>query len=180
MVFKKKRDDLSDSNQTSDIWNISQGFVLSHILQPLTENRKLIKIAKFGVEQLDLVNIQIPLDYKLRNRLEALQRLHLNLEDVWNSANFNILKKDLPNWNHYKQRLVLIEEQLDNLTDEKFDQRSGSETLTIKEEKFKKCFNKLKGIESNMKLELNNCEFIFSQSEDTDIDGLINRYIEGG
>ena len=65
----------------SDAWNVAQGYTHMKILKPLIETDKLVKIALYGVENIE-ESLRTPEDLKIQMRIEAMHRLTDVLREI--------------------------------------------------------------------------------------------------
>jgi|26BtaG_2_1085354.scaffolds.fasta_scaffold00256_29 DNA-binding protein YbaB len=169
----------SQTNQKSDIWNIAKGYVTLKVLKILVENDTIVNIAIYGYE-----NIEESTGYTeeiiTAKRIEAIRRLHTNLEKLYSNSEFTILKKELQEFQQYKDTLKVVYEALGKITKETIDQRTNIKKITIDEEHFKKCLDEMREIMREMNKQLNNANLIFPSSEETDIEKMKEELIEGG
>lgn len=169
----------SQTNEKTDVWNIAKGYVTLKILKILVENDSLVNIAIYGYENLN-ESIGYTPEMIVQKRIEAIQRIHTNLEKIFSNSEFTIKKGDKAVFKGYEERLQTVFESLDGIIDETKDQRTQKTTITIREKHFKNCLDELRSIMKEMNQELNNANLIFPSSEETDIDKLKEELIHGG
>lgn len=164
----------------SDIWNVAQGYTTLKILKPLVELDKLIKIAIYGVENIEEIN-QIPPQMKTDTRIEAINRVIDTLKEIFENSEFAMKKyKTEEELKKLIERVERVEKVLPAITIKTTDQRTNSEIDQINEKHFKNCLNELRLIKKEIPKPLNKNGLIFSQSEEIDLDMIKREIIEEG
>jgi len=175
---------------TSEPWNIAKGYVTLKILTILVENDKLVKIALYGCEDINL-SFAVEPQIKVLSRIEALKRVHTNLSLIFGNSQFAIMKKDLTKYEEYKTRINKIVNFkdpktnefinfLDNVSSEKVDERTHEKAIIINENLFNQCLTKLRDVMNEMNVELNNAQLIFPNSEEFNMEDIKEQLIHGG
>lgn len=168
--------------KTSEVWNVAKGFSNFEILEPILENTRLIKVALYGCEQIN-DSVMLSPELKTFARLEAIKRIHTNLENLHDSTKEFIKKEDKLDYLIFSNTLEALGRVLND--DERLskiitDQRTKQQRLVIEEAFFKNVLDKLRKLNSDFLRPLNKANLIFPGSEDTDLDRLKEQIIEGG
>ena len=169
----------TQTDQKSDIWNIAKGYVTLKILKILVENDTLVNVAIYGYEEIS-ESLNYNQEVITKKRIEALQRIHTNLEKIFSNSEFTITKKDLSSFQQYNDTLKTVFESIDGITIETIDQRTNKKVIEIDESHFKNCLDTLREVMREMNRDLNNANLIFPSSEETDLQALKEELIEGG
>lgn len=166
---------------STETWNIGKFFSNTHVLVPLIECRRLVKLALFGTEDITY-DLNISPSEKALVRVNSLKRLNEELRQIIEDTTFCMDKANAKDLNDLKLKLQMIDKLglIEKSYSIKSDQRTNTDTHSIKEDEFKKVLNKLREILDHLKKPLNNRNLIFPASESIDIDELQKRIEEGG
>lgn len=159
-------------------WNIADGFTKIKILRLLIELDLHETIAKFGKKDMEeqIMNDQIP--YK---RVEAFERMIFTLRQLIGNCSFSIEKgADEKTIAGMIQRIEQVDEVADGIASQYIDDVRKTEDLRINEEHFKNCFNILRSIKDELNFPINRAGLIFRQSDEMDLDKIMNDIVEGG
>lgn len=163
----------------SDVWNIAKGYTNLKILSHLVQIDSLITTATFGIENIS-DSLFISPQVKILNRIEALQRIIIELDQIYENSWF-IMNKDNKNvLDGIKKRIDEVSEVIDGISAKITDQRVKSNEIKINEEHFNVCLNVLKEIKREINVPLNNSSLIFPSSDELDLEKMKRELIEGG
>lgn len=158
-------------------WNIADGFTKIKILKLLIELDLYETIAFFGKQNFD---DQIPPEQISQKRVEGLERVVFILKQLIGNCRFSIEKEHEDLINSFYTRLSNVEKHLDGIADFTRNDVTKEDELTINEEHFRKCFDICRNIKDEINFPLNASGLIFRQSEEMDLDKIMNDIIEGG
>ena len=179
MGGKFKSADEVISTGKSEAWNVAQGYVHIKILRLLIQLDRYDTIAQFGTEDMDLDG-GMDLTTINKKRIEGIQRFISTLKQLASNVFFSIKSEDRPKVNAFISRIKNVEEVMPNLFSEQEDQRDHSRTLIIDEELFFKCLRILQDIKEKINTPINKAGLIFRESDDMDLDKIMEEIIQGG
>lgn len=165
--------------ESSDVWNVAQGYTQLKILKPLVEMDKLVRIAIYGTEHIE-ESLQLPPNLKILNRIEAINRLIDILKEVIENTYFALGKNNKPILDELEKRLREVESFIDGISTINSDMRDGSNKVVLNEDHFNLCLKKLRAIKRELPDPLNKNGLIFPTSEEIDLDKFKNDLIFGG
>ena len=165
---------------SSEAWNVAQGYTHLKILKPLVETDKLVKIAIYGTENIeDSFNIHPQI--KVNMRIEAINRLVDLLKEIIENSRFAMNKKGTKDKiDLLKDDILEVEKYLDKISETKTDQRTQETILNINEEHFNLCLKCLRDIKQELTTPLNQNSLIFPTSDEIDLDKVKQEFIYGG
>ena len=163
----------------SETWNVAKGFSGSHVLIPLIECRKLVKVCLFGVEEIGQ-EYGFSKSVLNENKINALNRLLQELKQLCDDSNFIMDEKTKKLIKKLKERLAIVELYIDGAGRRTVDERQNLVKIGINEKHYALCLNELREILSKIKIPLNEKNLIFGASADYDIDKLKKEIMEGG
>ena len=163
----------------TEAWNIADGFTKIKILRLLIQLDLHETIAKFGYNEQEegqsIYQESIP-----QKRKEALERMLFTLRQLIGNCRFSIdEKRDKELINTFLKRLENVEDVIDGITTEFFNDVTHETLLVINEKHFNGCFEILRNIKDELNFPLNRANLIFKQSEELDLDRLMSDIIEG-
>lgn len=169
----------SEIPMQSETWNNAKGFSTYHVLFPLIECRKLVKICLFGVEEIEQQGAFSPQQIN-DNKINAINRLLQELMQLVEDNAFVMDTKTKEIMDKLKKRLGKVEEVIDGISRVSIDQRIGQKQTILNEKHFKLCLNELRSVLSEIKKPLNIKNLIFPASDELDLDKIKQEIIEGG
>jgi hypothetical protein len=182
MVFKGKEGVTNGSDVISlgmETWNIADGFTKFKILRLLMELDYDEEIAMFGKR--DDLQMQISPEMIPQNRVEAFEKMIFHLRQLIGNCRFSIEKGfDEKLINNFLDRLDIVENYSDGIAEYKKNYVTKEESIVINEEHFRKSFTILRDIKMELNFPINRAGLIFRQSEEMDLDKIMNDIIEGG
>lgn len=165
---------------TSEAWNVAQGYTHLKILKPLVESDKLVKIAIYGTENIEESFNLFP-QIKINMRIEAINRLIDNLKEIVENSSFAMSKKNTSErLEEINKELIEIEEYTKVISQKTIDQRTQETQIKINEEHFSLCLEELRKIKKELPVLLNKNSLIFPTSDEIDLDRLKDELIFGG
>lgn len=159
-------------------WNIADGFTKIKILRLLIEIDLHETIAMFGKKDMEeqTENSQIP--YR---RVEAFERMLFSLRQLIGNCAFSIEKgADEKTIAGLNERIDQVETVADGIASQFVNDVTKEDDLRINEDHFRKCFNILRSIKDELNFPINRAGLIFRQSDEMDLDKIMNDIVEGG
>lgn len=163
----------------SDAWNVAQGYTQLKVLKPLVEMDSLVKIALYGVENIQ-ESSQVPEQMKDQARIEAMQRLIDCLKEVIENSYFALNYEQQETLNKLKVRIEKVESVIDRIFSIEEDARTNRSSVSINEKHFAVCLKTLRTIKTEITTPLNDANLIFPSSEEVDLEALQNKIMFGG
>jgi hypothetical protein len=148
-------------------WNVAKSYSQEKVQRWLVLIDEYHTLATFGYSKIDS-DIFIR-DSNLKNtaRISAMHRLIHAMSTLIRNTKFAIHKKSKPKFEEYKERLLVIKNNIYKLRVEK---KRGNKIveLEINEDLFEKINTELTDMIDNMNLILNDADLIFTHTEDYD------------
>jgi len=166
-------------DKKSDAWNVAQGYTQLKILKPLVELDKLVRIAKYGTDDIEN-SLMTPIEIKTQSRIEAIFRIVDVLKEIIENAEFAMTTKSKETLGDLYNKLGEIDKVIDLVYRESYDQRVGSTQIKINESHFALCLKHLRNIKRDITKPLNESSLIFPTSDEIDLDKIKNELIMGG
>lgn len=163
----------------TNAWNNAQIFTWSHVGDVLYRCRKYITIAMFGTDEIG-TEFQFSQEMLTKNRINALLRLHYELEQLVSDVDFMMGKAPNKIMDESRERLNYIRQRLGGISRVVTDARNNKSTVEINEKYFQVVLDELRHIKSRLHLPLNAKQLIFSSDEEPDLEALKQKFIEGG
>jgi len=159
-------------------WNIADGFTKIKILRLLIELDLHETIAMFGKKDMEE---QIDNSYIPYRRVEAFERMIFALKQLIGNCRFSIEKgADEKTIAGMIERIDQVEAVSDGVASQFINDITKEDDLRINEDHFKRCFNILRSIKDELNFPINRAGLIFRQSDEMDLDKIMNDIIEGG
>lgn len=178
MKFQTQRADMI-MPEDMDVWRISSSYVNNKILFPLVKLDKYFLVAQFGYDDLD--NSRNFNDSELaQNRYSALLWCSRVLESLIRNSLFSVGKKAKKQFESYLDALELLEKYYPNLLQKRTNNLTKNVEHRINEVLFKKCFEILQEIRTNIPYTLNSAGLIFKKREDLNLDDIAKQIAYGG
>lgn len=165
--------------RSSQPWNPAQIFSYEKIMKPLALFDKLIRIAKYGYEDIEDKYNFLP-EQIVFNRIEALTRLKDELLLIIGNSKFMMNKSNLDKISEFKSKIIAVEEKLDGIFTVCADQTRKNEKTIIDENVFKLALKVLTEIVEDINTPLNDASLIFPSSDEIDLDKIEHKLINGG
>jgi len=163
----------------SDAWNIADGFVKLKILRLMIQLDKYETMSQYGIEELG-EEIYFPPNEIAKRRKDALYRFCSTLKQLLGNVKFAIRKTDDSFIIDISKRIANVEQYLPDIITSKQNMITKEVELTINEEHFNTCFNILQNIKEEINTPLNKAGLIFKQSDEVDLETMMQDIIEGG
>jgi hypothetical protein len=164
--------------QTGQVsWNVADAFVRIKVFKPMWECDKFEMIALYGTED---TSENLPPEMIIQKRIEALFRFKDTLKLIIENVNFTIRKPDRAEFEGIRKHLTFIEEMLDATYSIEENQVLHTKNVVINEVHFRKCLRALQKLKEQLHVPLNGCGIIFRQSDEMDIDEIMNDIVQGG
>lgn len=159
-------------------WNIADGFTKIKILRLLIELDLHETIAMFGKKDMEE---QIPDEHLPYRRVEAFERMIFSLKQLIGNCKFSIEKgNDEKAISGMMERIEQVEEVADGIASKFINDVTKDEELRINETHFKICFDILRSVKDELNFPINRAGLIFRQSDEMDLDKIMNDIVEGG
>lgn len=173
----EKSPDISEISAGSEAWSVADVYAKISIFKPLLDCTRCEMSANYGKEEM---NEDIPIEVIPHRRIESLYRFVDNLRIVFENTNFIIRKEDRPQFVSLRKHLDFIEKILPAVAIEEENYLTHLKQTIINEEHFRKCLRSLQKIKEELITPLNNAGIIFRQSDQFDINDLMDELVEGG
>jgi hypothetical protein len=159
-------------------WNIADGYTKIKILRLLIQLDVDEEIAMFGRK--DDGDI-IPPDMVNQRRVESFEKMIFHLRQLIGNCRFSIEKgNDEVIVAGFIERLENVENVANGIADWKINDVTKENTLDINDEHFRKCFDVMRSIKDELNFPVNRAGLIFRQSDEMDLDKIMNDIIQGG
>lgn len=161
-----------------EAWNIADGYTKIKILKLLIELDLYENIATYGKQSFD---DDIPYQTIPERRVEGMHRVIFVLRQLIGNCRFSIDKgEDEKLVTNFLKRLDNVENVIDGIANVYTNEVTKEDEVVINEEHFKRCFNICRNIKDELNFPVNRAGLIFRQSEEMDLDKIMNEIIEGG
>lgn len=159
-------------------WNIADGFTKIKILRLLIQLDLYEEIAMFGKKDMDE---QVPNSEIAYRRVEGFDRLLFTLKQLIGNCKFSIEKGDDEKLvKMLNERIGVVEEYADGIADQQFNDITKESKIVINEEHFQNCLKVLKSIKDELNFPINRAGLIFRQSDEMDLDKIMQDIVQGG
>ena len=166
-------------NMGTDAWNVADGYTKLKILRQLILFDRWDTIAQFGTEELDEDN-NYNLNQINKRRIEGLQRLQSTIKQLLGNVAFALKSTDTETVKVLIGRVKTTEEYIDKCYSVKNDMVSQEENFVINEKLFKMVLEILQDVKDKLNVPLNNAGLIFRQSEEVDLDQIMQSIVDSG
>ena len=159
-------------------WNIADGYTKIKILRLLIQLDVDEEIAMFGrKDEMD----QIPDEMINQRRVESFEKMIFHLRQLIGNCRFSIEKgDDEKTVSAFMERLNNVENVANGIADWKINDVTKESFLMINENHFRICFEILRSIKDELNFPINRAGLIFRQSDEIDLDKIMNDIAEGG
>ena len=165
---------------SSDAWNVAQGYTHLKILKPLVETDKLVKIAIYGTENIE-DSFNVPDQLKINMRIEAINRLIDILKEIIENSDFAMnLKGTSDKLKELEKNVLNVEEVISGISKITTDQRTQESIIRIDEQHFRLCLEELRKVKKEIQVPLNKNSLIFPMSDEINLEKLKDELIHGG
>lgn len=163
----------------TEAWNVAEGYTKLKILRLMIQVDRYDTIAQFGTEE---IGDDFNLDYNTiaKKRIEGFQRFVSTLKQLMGNVKFAIKKPDKDGLQGLENRLSNVEEIMGNLYSEETDDLSKTVTIVINEMLFATGLSILQDLKKDLHVPMNKAGLIFRESDEVDIDKIMNEIIGGG
>lgn len=159
-------------------WNIADGFTKIKILRLLIELDLHETIAMFGKKDMEEQFDPMEIPYR---RVEGFERMLFCLRQLIGNCRFSIEKgNDEKTIAGMIDRIDQVETVADGIASKFINDITKEDELKINEDHFRKCFDILRAIKDELNFPINRAGLIFRQSDEMDLDKIMNDIIEGG
>lgn len=163
---------------SSEVWNISDGFMKIKVLRLLIQLDLDESIAIFGRKDMEenilpeMVNIK---------RAEALKRIIFTLRQLMGNCKFTIDKNqfDRKTIKILFNRIYQVENVIDGISYDVSNDITKENFLMINEEHFQICFRVLRDIKDELNILIDRAGLIFRRSDEVNLDDLMRNVMEG-
>jgi len=162
----------------TEAWNIADGFTKIKILRLLIQLDIDEEVAMFGrKDEMDIVDPSI-IPYR---RIEGFQKMIFHLNQLIGNCRFSIEKgEDEKLVAGLRERVKNVEDVSEQVGKFTYNDITKEETVTINEDHFKTCFDILRNIKDELNFPINRAGLIFRQSEEMDLDKIMQDIEQGG
>lgn len=169
----------SEVSLGSEAWNIADGYTKIKILKLLIEIDLYETIALFGYKDLD--DPIATKQYIPYRRVEGIQRVLFCLKQLVGNCEFAIrVKADKTRVKKIIERIENIEKFMDGICDETYNALTKEVELKVNEKHFNNIFNILRQLKDELNFPINKAGLIFKQSDEMDLDKMMQGIVEGG
>lgn len=164
---------------TSETWNIADGYTKLKILRLIIQLDIDEEIAILGRRD-DDINFYDASEIPQR-RVDAFDKFTFHLRQLIGNCSFAIrTNADKHLYSLYTERLNTVEEFSNAIAKTVTNNLTKETIIEINEEHFRKCFRILRNIKDELNSIINRAGLIFRQTEEMDLDKLMNEIAEGG
>lgn len=172
-------DTTEDVSLGSQAWNVADGYTKLKILKNLILLDQLEIIAIHGTEGIDDVYL-FTSDQIADRRQNALLRFISVLRQLLGNVKFAIKSGDKEKIDGYFQQITDLEPFLDGVSYVTEDTISHETSMIINEEHFRKIMNMLQRIKDEINFPINHAGLIFRESDEIDLDKMMEDIVQGG
>ena len=159
-------------------WNIADGYTKIKILRLLIQIDVDEEIAMFGRKD---DGEDIPREMINQRRVESFEKMIFHLRQLIGNCRFSIEKgEDEKIVQGFSERLNNVEEVANGISDWKVNDVTKEDTLIINYVHFRKCFDILRSIKDELNFPINRAGLIFRQSDEIDLDKIMQDIEQGG
>ena len=174
-----KKEVQGDIQLGTDPYNVADGFTKLKILKLLYQLDLWDTIAQFGTENLD-EDVVMDLNQINKRRVEGLERFISILRQLIGNVYFALRKEDIKQIDSFKDRIKNAQESLPSLYKVSGGDKFNDEEFKINEPLFQKILLILQEVKDKINIPLNKAGLIFRQSEEMDLDKLMEDIVHGG
>lgn len=159
-------------------WNIADGFTKIKILRLLIQLDLDEETAMFGRK--DDTEMVDPYNFP-QKRVEGFNKMLFHLDQLIGNCRFSIEKgDDEKTISGMIARIRNVEDVSDGIATITRNDVTKEEEIMINELHFKTCFDILRNVKDELNFPINRAGLIFRQSDEMDLDKIMNEIIEGG
>lgn len=163
---------------SSESWNIADSFMKIKVLRLMIEIDLDETIARFGRKDMEEY---VPSQMIAEKRVEALQRMLFSLKQLIGNCLFSISNsKDKRLISSYMDRLENVEKVIDGTYFEVVNDVTKETFLKVNEQHFNKCFGVMRQVKNELNFPINRAGLIFKQSDDIDLEKIMQDIVGGG
>lgn len=163
----------------TEAWNIAQHFTGFSIALPLKDLNDLEDIARFGSIGID-DDMVMTEDHIDKRRAEAVKRYWQKLKQIVSDTLFKVKKEDRSEAEIIYEWLLKLPKYFDGLLTLKTNTVSNEDSIEVNEEFLIEMLNKLAEAKKRYLFILDRTGLIFRQSDEVDLEKLMNDYVHGG
>lgn len=175
----QKSDDGDVISLGSEAWNVADGYTKLKILKQLVLLDNYEIISQFGTEKMD-EDLLIDENMITKRRIEAINRFVATLKQLLGNVKFALKKPAHTRIEFYLKRIALVEEYLPHVSYNYENMVTHELDFKIHEGLFKDCLEIMQKIKAEINVPINQAGLIFKETEEVDIDKIMNNIIEGG
>jgi hypothetical protein len=181
MAFKKGVSGVNegDVHTGTEAWNIAQHFTGFSIALPLKELNDLEDIARFGSVQMD-DELIFTADIIDKRRADAVKRYWQKLKQIVSDTLFKVKKVDKEKAKAIYDWLLELPKYFDGLLTIKRDDVSNEDMIKVNEEFLTQILDKLVNKKQEFLFILDRTGLIFRETDEVDLDKLMQDYVQGG
>lgn len=179
LMAKKGNDGSGDHSVGTEAWNVADGYTKIKILRNLILLDRWETIAEHGTEEMD-EDIIYDQNRITKRRVEAMQRFTSTLRQLIGNVKFAIKKGYKDQIKQHEERLDLVRDFLPDISETNENVITHEKELVINEDLFQKIFDILQDIKDQLNFPINASGLIFRESEEIDLDKIMNDIVEGG
>lgn len=163
----------------SEAWNVAKGFTMLKVLKPMVDLDKYENIAQFGTVEMDE---QIPIANPdiAQRRVQGLKRLLTTLRQLIGNVQFAFKKGDREKIATHLNTIDTVDNVFEGVFEIKENMVTHEKEFIVNEAHFTLCFKTLQKIKDEVNKQLNSAGLIFRESDEVDLDKIMNQIIEGG
>lgn len=175
----KKESASNEMSVGTEAWNVADGYTKIKILRNLIVLDRWETIAEHGTEEMD-EDLGFSENMLNKRKIEALHRFVSTLRQLIGNVKFAIKKGHRDKINGYEERLNLIRTYLPDVSEKTENAITHEEQLILHDELFNKIFLILQDIKDKLNFPINASGLIFRESDEIDLDKIMNEIVEGG
>jgi len=177
--FQSKITKEGDVEYATEKWNVADAFMKIKVLRLLVLLDRYETMSQYGTEELG-EEIFFSSNDIAKRRKDALYRLCSTLKQLLGNVSFAIKKRDDVFIKDVVKRIINVENFLSDILTSKQNMITKELELTINEDHFNTCFNILRNIKEQTTILLDKSGLIFRESDEVNLDAIMQEIIEGG
>ena len=161
---------------SSEVWNISDGFMKIKVLRLMIQLDLDETIATFGRKDMEEF---IDVRTITQRRIEALHRMVFGLRQLIGNCKFTIENKDQKTFDKLMKRIWQVQRVIGGISFIIKNDVTKEDVEVIDEYHFRKCLNILRDIKDEINVPINKAGLIFRKTDEVNLDDLMRNVIEG-
>ena len=164
-------------NVGSSNWNVADLYSKFKIMKLMMELDEQEKIAMFG--KIDEYNMVLPEDIPIR-REQGMKQIIFLLNQLIGNCRFAVKdKRDKELMGTLLDRVRQVEERIEGISNISINDVTKQSITVIDENHFRVCFNILRDVKDGLNDPLDRASLIFRQTDDVNLDDIMNQIVEG-